>query len=551
MTHLKEVHKDMRTPPGRPIISGRGNYLEKVNQWIDSKIQPLVECLPSYLKDTGELLRRVDGVHLEDGDLLVTADVESLYTSIRHQDGLRAIKSFLDTSNFSAEIRDLIYNLLEFSLTHNFFVFKGSFFLQLQGTAMGAPFAPAYANLFLGLWERDLPLLDRPESMCRVLLWTRYIDDVLMIWQGSTDGLREFMTSLNNNSCNIVLTFKFDSNTIEFLDVTLRRDDRGCLQTVIYRKPTSTNLLLHASSSHPGHVIQAIPTGQFLRLRRLCSTEADFLCQANDLKNRLVARGHSNRSIKRAFNRARHTSRESLLYQNKDKQSTDIVRYVTTFNSQFPMMQRILQRSWHVLLADPVIARYLPERAGIAARRSRNLRDMLVHSHYTGEGVSTFLDAMPVRVGCSPCGRCVACPNIERATTFSNSDGTREYKIKKKITCLSKNVIYMVTCPCEKMYVGMTTRHLKTRIREHVLGIGAAAAMEDITTLKTLPRHFKRFHGCDAGLLRARGIDTLEMGIRGGGTFQRLARVESRWIWTLNTVQPAGLNDNISYAPFL
>ncbi|XP_069597228.1 uncharacterized protein [Ranitomeya imitator] len=52
MTHLKEVHKDMRTPPGRPIISGRGNYLEKVNQWVDSKIQPLVECLPSYLKDT-------------------------------------------------------------------------------------------------------------------------------------------------------------------------------------------------------------------------------------------------------------------------------------------------------------------------------------------------------------------------------------------------------------------------------------------------------------------------------------------------------------------
>ncbi|CAJ0964876.1 unnamed protein product [Ranitomeya imitator] len=132
---LPKIHKDARSPPGRPIISGTGNYLERVNQWIDSKLQPLVEELPSFLKDTGELLRRVDGLHLEKDAVL------------------------------------------------------GSFFLQLQGTAMGASFAPAYAGLFLGLWERDLFLSDRVESMCRVLTWTRYIDDILMIWQGPSGEL--------------------------------------------------------------------------------------------------------------------------------------------------------------------------------------------------------------------------------------------------------------------------------------------------------------------------------------------------------------------------
>ncbi|XP_077118798.1 uncharacterized protein LOC143774899 [Ranitomeya variabilis] len=159
---LPKIHKDTKTPPGRPIISGRGNYLEKVNQWIDSKLQPLVLSLPSYLKDTGEFLRLMDGVSLGDEELLVTADVESLYTSIRHSDGLRAVKFFLDASNSSIEIKTLICDLLEFSLTHNFFVFKGSFFLQLQGTAMAHVDLVVSCGIFhifvLRCYEEDISL---------------------------------------------------------------------------------------------------------------------------------------------------------------------------------------------------------------------------------------------------------------------------------------------------------------------------------------------------------------------------------------------------------
>ncbi|KAG8536139.1 hypothetical protein GDO81_027033 [Engystomops pustulosus] len=55
-------------------------------------------------------------------------------------------------------------------------------------------------------------------------------------------------------------------------------------------------------------------------------------------------------------------------------------------------------------------------------------------------------------------------------------------------------------CPCKKIYVGMTTRELKLRIREHVTGILAASfvsLVEDILKLKPIPRHFRQFHHSD------------------------------------------------------
>lgn len=79
--------------------------------------------------------------------------------------------------------------------------------------------------------------------------------------------------------------------------------------------------------------------------------------------------------------------------------------------------------------------------------------------------------------GCFPCGKCVACPNIIRATHFENSDGTNTYTITQHITCQTKMVVYYATCPCTKIYVGLTTRELKVRVPEHVQDILLAKEM--------------------------------------------------------------------------
>lgn len=68
--------------------------------------------------------------------------------------------------------------ILEFTLTHNFFVFKETLNLQLGGTAIEVACAPSYAYLFLALLEREIFLTHPVQHVEKVQLWARYINDV-------------------------------------------------------------------------------------------------------------------------------------------------------------------------------------------------------------------------------------------------------------------------------------------------------------------------------------------------------------------------------------
>lgn len=105
-------------------------------------------------------------------------------------------------------------------------------------------------------------------------------------------------------------------------------------------------------------------------------------------------------------------------------------------------------------------------------------------------------------------------------------------------------------CPCNLMYIGLTTRRLKVRIQEHVMDIQRVSDSNDIH-LKTLARQFKGYHGCDPKVLRVKGIHMVSVGKRGGDWKNLLAQMESKWIFQLDTIHPRGFNEVISFAPFL
>lgn len=128
---------------------------------------------------------------------------------------------------------------------------------------------------------------------------------------------------------------------------------------------------------------------------------------------------------------------------------------------------------------------------------------------------------------------------------------TREFHITHSITCTTKGVVYFATCPCGLIYVGLTPRELRRRVREHVLSIIKSRNEVDLTRLTPIAKHFKNTHGCDPKGLKVRGIDRILMNNRGGCCKKPVAQCETRWIYTLNTLAPNGLNDHLSFAPFL
>lgn len=79
---------------------------------------------------------------MPEGAILASFDIVSLYTSINHDRGLRAMKNCLTNSDFSDSVKGFLVSLIEIVLTCNYFVFEGQYYLQLKGTAMGAIMAP-------------------------------------------------------------------------------------------------------------------------------------------------------------------------------------------------------------------------------------------------------------------------------------------------------------------------------------------------------------------------------------------------------------------------
>ncbi len=90
----------------------------------------------------------------------------------------------------------------------------------------------------------------------------------------------------------------------------------------------------------------------------------------------------------------------------------------------------------------------------------------------------------------------------------------------------SCNVIYAIRCPCGMLYVGETSRELKTRICEHRSAVA---------------QHFKEnSHSiCEFFYF---GIEQVHSVGQGGDIVVKLKSRENFWIFTLDTLFPRGLN---------
>ena len=93
---LPYIHKTGN--PGRPIVSSNSHLTERISQFVDYHINPLVPTLESHIKDTTDILNKPSNLgNLPNNAILVTLDVSSLYTNIPHNQRFDACRHFLDT----------------------------------------------------------------------------------------------------------------------------------------------------------------------------------------------------------------------------------------------------------------------------------------------------------------------------------------------------------------------------------------------------------------------------------------------------------------------
>ena len=151
---LPKIHKQGN--PGRPIISSNGQPTKRISEFVHYHLKPLVQNLPSFIKDITHFLLQLQKLGpVPDNALLVTLDVFSLYTNIPHNEGIDACRYFLNTRQDSSIPAQNICYLIRMILTMNNFSFNNEHYLQKHGTAMGTRMAPSYANSFMGKFDAE------------------------------------------------------------------------------------------------------------------------------------------------------------------------------------------------------------------------------------------------------------------------------------------------------------------------------------------------------------------------------------------------------------
>ena len=174
---LPKIHK--ANNPGRPIVSACYMYspTDKLSEYLDFHLQPISQKVDLYIKDTMHFLRKLENLQgIPPNSYLVTIDVNSLYTSIPHRDGIHAVKNSLENMTTKQPYTWILLRLhvLHLVLSKTSFRFNDEFYEQISGTSMCTRCAPSYAIIFMDWLEQRF--LSR--EYITPMVWWHYIDDI-------------------------------------------------------------------------------------------------------------------------------------------------------------------------------------------------------------------------------------------------------------------------------------------------------------------------------------------------------------------------------------
>jgi hypothetical protein len=520
---LPKLHKPGH--PGRPIISANGHPTEKISEFLDFHLRPLVQQIPSYIQDTTDFVRKINSLDIPSGSILATLDVTSLYTNIPHEEGIEACREAWDSRTDQSMPTKYLVKLLRLVLTLNNFEFNGHHYIQINGTAMGTKMAPSYANIFMGRLEKDM-LSSTPSSP---KAWFRFIDDIFSWWDDSEEHFTAFLDHCNSFHTTIKFTAEHSKEHVTFLDTTTSIQN-GNITTDLYTKPTDTHQYLLPSSCHPPHCAKNIPFSLAVRLRRICSNVDTFSSRSLELKQQLFNRKYNYKHLENSIQAAKNLSRDNVL-EYKTKTQNTRTPLVITYHPDLPNISEITRRLWHTVLTSKRMRALFPEPPLISYRRPRNLRDHLVRAKLQDQKES--VDATI----CQPCGdkRCFSCPMINHTATFKSSVTKRSFKLFCNTNCKSANAIYLIECEvCQIQYVGETKNPVHKRINQH------RTSTKDPSTSFPVGIHFGQSNSPTTHRLENMKFTVIDC--NPNWTDKKRKDREAFWIQQLHCLQPDGLN---------
>ena len=333
---LPKIHKRFENVPGRPVISNCGIPTEKVSEFLDSQLKPVMQSSRSHIKDSGDFINKIKNISTipKDPNLVIL-----FYT------------------NKKVLTEDLV-KMAKFVLKNNYFEFSGKVKQQISGTAIGTKFAPPYTCIFMD--EVETSFLETQEMKPSV--WFRYIDDVFFIWTHGQEKLDSFFEELNR--CNLFLDLKVSLSNGDF-------------STDLHVKYTDRHQFLHYTPSHPDHTKRSIIYSQALRISRICSNKSDFLKHLENMKSWFKVRGYPSKLIEQEMEKVKFFLNGTVVRQRDPRKG---VPFVLTYHPLFKSMGKIINKNLNLLYMDDEVKKVFTPKPMISFRSARKLGSYLVRA---------------------------------------------------------------------------------------------------------------------------------------------------------------------------
>lgn len=294
-------------------------------------LQLIMRRLPSYFPDSTALLAVIKGLVIPAGATLVTGDVTAMYPNVGTgaADISRVLahcreeyrKLFGSERYFATSVSaECDERTLALVLEHHYINFPditsvdGVLQRQCSGVAMGTETGPSYSSLYLhATIERDWL---RKWQHC-MLMYRRFIDDILFIWTASREQLTLAQAEFNSVREKIKVNW-VNGNSQSYLDLRL---------TLTQQPGASTMTLEHTNFSKELNCYQYVPFtsdhtlsartsfvgGMALRYAVNNSNAAGYNQQLLDAIPRFRARGIPHSTITRQLSGVCYADRKRLL----------------------------------------------------------------------------------------------------------------------------------------------------------------------------------------------------------------------------------------------
>ena len=315
------------------------------------------------------------------------------------------------------------------------------------------------------------------------------------------------------------------TSKVNFLDVSVLLND-NVLTTTLYSKATDAHLYLNASSNHPKHVIRNIPKGQFIRVRRICSTLNEYTKHCKILSDFFIKRGYDAKSMNDTINEIAKIDRKTLLEDKSREEKDPQTIFVSDWHPSLGLLPSILKRHFHLIENEKTLSKIFPAKPSVAFRRPKSLRNHLIRNDILPQPKTT-----PSSSG--KCGNsCKLCKNMSSALSITNLKKGITVEIKDFGTCQSRELVYGAICKKHKLiYVGQTGEKICDRFSKHRYDV------KKRPTNTEFAEHFHKNH-TENDL----EVVILQTGLK---TEEERIHNEDKWICQLQTLHPSGINADV------